>query len=197
MVAQDYSAAAQWGADQTILNTAGNVLKVGDRSAGDVSSTVLAGGGIDFNNPGNANQGELSKIDKANTVNIVAGAVNSQIVYQSTVQIIVPAGDVVVAQSTIGTNGGYVKLSGVLYMTTGGTAHPSISLWKGGVGGTLLAKADYLNLPGVPAGHTTFTIQSVDSSPNPVQQYTISVNPNGGATVYCDSISFITENAKV
>lgn len=50
-----YSAAGEWGADVTFNNTADNTNNVGTLPAGDVTSTVNPGGGIDFSNPGNTN----------------------------------------------------------------------------------------------------------------------------------------------
>jgi len=196
MIAQDYSASAQWGADRTVENTAGNTLLVGDRSASDVSSTVLAGGGIDFNNPGNANQGDLSKVDKANTVNIVAGAVNSNILYQSTLLQFVSGGEQAIGQATITTGGGYVKVTLVAYLASSNTTFlPTVNLRKGGATGTVMSVAPHANV--ATSGYSTVALSIVDASPDPIQQYTVTVLPGASETITCQYVSLIVENAKV
>jgi hypothetical protein len=180
-------------------NTAANTALVGDRSAADVSGTVLAGGGIDFNHPGNANQGDLSKVNQANTQNIVAGAVNSQIVYQSTAQI-TPASDVetIIAQTAIPTNGGYVKIAlNFCYAMISGPIM-TVNIYRGGVGGTLVTRYYGLLASGL-AGYLSCAINAVDTNPDPVQVYTATVTAGSYTGQQClvGSIGFILENSKV
>jgi hypothetical protein len=167
--ARDFNASGEWGSDVTGNNTA----------------LAIVG------------QGTLATLNKTNTVNIVAGAVNSNIVYQSTTQVIVPATGTatIVGQATITTDGGYVKVSVTLNLGAAGTNYPNVTLYKGGIGGTILDQQLDVTV-GFP-GNASVALQAVDASPGLSQQYTVAVTGGFSFVNYCNSIALIIENAKV
>jgi hypothetical protein len=204
----DYAAAAEWGADVTSANTSANTSAVGTLPVSVITGTINPGGGIDFDNPGNTNQGDLSKIDQANTQNIVAGAVNASIAYNSTDLLFITKGvETVIGEVTISTDGGYVKL--LCTTAIAGTTNnpgtppqslPFIRIYKGAMGGTVLNEAAELDIANNStssySGYTSIAIQALDDSPALAQQYTVTAE-SGNADLQCDWIAFLAENAKV
>lgn len=198
--ARDYGASDEWGANKTENNTAANTDAVGTVPASDVVNTINAGGGVDFLNPGNTNQGDLSKINQANTTNIVANAVNSKVSFSSTVLVNIPRNTItIVAQQTITTNGGYVKIRAMMEIFAFSSttyANPQIIIRKGNVAGTQIAFYGNVFVPLSPGGGAVIAIEAVDDSPLPSQQYTVTAF-SSASDMQCDSISFVIENAKV
>jgi hypothetical protein len=172
---ETFGVAAEYGADVTLTNTAAAIV----------------------------GQGALATIDQANTANIVANAVNSQVLYQSSVFVTVPINtETVIAEATIGADGGYVKVRcsmEIFGTSTTAYSYPQVKIYKGAMGGTQMAF--YGNLfaplyitPG--GGASCVTIESVDTSPGIAQQYTVTAYSNSSA-MQVDSISLVVENAKV
>jgi hypothetical protein len=137
------------------------------------------------------------------TTNIIANAVNSQVNYISSSYVNVPQGtETVLAYSVISTNGGYVKVRCSMTIfgeSTTAYAYPQIRIYKGAMGGT--QKAFYGNVfvplyitPG--GGAACVTIETVDTSPDLAQQYTITAY-SASSAMQMDSISLVIENAKV
>lgn len=154
MEAIDYGAVGQYGADVTLSNTAAGIV----------------------------NQGSLATIDQVNTPNIVANAVNSQIVYALASTGIVPAfSEIAVGHATLGTDGGYVKVRCSLTIVGSSTtvdAKPKITLYKGAIGGAVMNSYGNLVTSRTVAGSgglTCVTIESIDTTPGLAQQYTVSV----------------------
>lgn len=174
VAAQDYGASAEWGADVTGQNTALSIV----------------------------DQGALATINQANTSNIIAGAVNSQIVFSNSGVIAAAAfSTTVLAEVTFGTNGGYVKVRATMQClgkTSGTYPLPSIALWKGASGGTLLKSYGnvFMTRDLSDGGLICIVIEAVDIAPSLAQQYTVTVTCSSVA-VECDTITLIAENAKV
>jgi hypothetical protein len=175
--AQSFAAAAQWGADQTLTNTAAGII----------------------------NQGTLATVNQVNTGNIVANAVNSSAAYSSNVLVNIPANTVtVIAQLTLSTGGGYVKVRAMMEMFANSTtdyAYPSIRIFKGNSSGTQIAFYGNAFVPlaissTTGGGGSVIAIEALDASPGLAQQYTVTAYANAVA-MQCDSISFVVENAKV
>jgi hypothetical protein len=171
---QDYAGAGEWG--------------VGNGN-GTVGSIV--------------NQGALATLDQTNTADIVAGAVNSNIVYQSTVVINVAVNTITtVAQATITTNGGYVKVRVTMMIFGGSTtsySYPQIILRKGGSTGTQMVFCGNVFVPLgiVPGGGCScVTLEAVDDSPATAQQYTVTAYSNS-QSLQINPLSLVIENAKV
>ncbi len=173
--AREYGAAGEWGADVTSSNTAAGI----------------------------AGQGALATINQANTGNIVAGAVNSQITFSSSVLVNIPANTVtVVAQATITTAGGYVKIRATMMMfgnSSTSYAYAQLILHKGGATDPQLTFYGNVFVPlGITpgGGGSIITIEAIDTSPALAQQYTVTAYSNTVA-MQADSITFSCENAKV
>jgi hypothetical protein len=152
---------------------------------------------------GIANQGALATINQANTSNIVVGAVNSNLVYQSTVVINVAANTITtIAQATITTNGGYVKIRVTMMIFGGSTtnySYPQIILRKGGTSGTQMVFYGNVFVPLgiVPGGGAScVTLEAVDNTPGVSQQYTVTAYSNS-QSMQINPISLVIENAKV
>ncbi len=151
---------------------------------------------------GIAGQGALATINQTNTGNIVPGAVNSSIVYSSTVEIIAAASaTTVLAQLTLSTNGGYVKIRCMMEATGESFtnyAFPSLDIRKGDATGPSIMFYGNLFLPRfiTDGGLACIAIEAVDATAAPSQQYTITMTC-GSVAVACDGISLVVENAKV
>jgi len=187
--AQDYASAVN--ADKTSDNTSNNTNNVGSIDAGSVAGTIMPGGGIDFNNPGNRNQGDLSRINQADTNNIVAGAVNSSVSFNSNTALTVPASsDSTLANVTVDSSGGFVILSGLITLGSGAL---TLYLYKGS---NILTH----NVGAAAAGNIPSTVSDVfvDTSPDPSQPYSlhaVNISPSTGAVV--QSARLVADHRKV
>ncbi|MEO6983325.1 MAG: hypothetical protein ABI072_09450 [Edaphobacter sp.] len=133
----------------------------------------------------------------------MAGAVNSQISFSSTVLVNVPANTTtVIAQSTISTDGGYVKVraSMQVFRSSGSTSPaPQIVLGKGGISGTRMIFYGNVFFPVDTLSGTMgtcVTIEYVDTALSASQQYTVTAYSVTEA-IQIDAITFVVENAKV
>jgi hypothetical protein len=170
-----YAGVKEWGADVTLTNTAASIV----------------------------NQGSLATINQVNTPNIVANAVNSQVLYQSSVLVNIPINtETVIGEATISTNGGYVKVRCSMEIfgnSSTNYAYPQIKIYKGAKGGTQMAFYGNVFVPlgiATGGGAACVTIESVDTSPGLAQQYTVTAYSTS-ASMQVDSISLVVENAKV
>lgn len=169
------------GADVTSANTAAAILNQGSLATlNQVTTTQIATSAV-------------------NTSNIAANATSAQIAAQSTSQVICPSGSTTTAASvTLGTVGGYVKVSCTLNIYgNGGAGSATVFLYKGAIGGTQLAQALDVTAASAATGSSSVTVQAVDTSPGLAQQYTVGVVPNTSVGVVCIYSYLIAENQKV
>lgn len=176
------------GADVTSANTAAAILNQGTLATlNQVTTSEIATSAV-------------------GTSNIIANAVNSQITYSSTIQIVAATNSTtVLAESTLGTDGGYCKIRCMMEVvglsSVSGSGHypyPSVNIWKGAAGSTSLMFYGNLFVPPglLDGGLSCIAIEAVDTSPGLAQQYTITMTC-GQYAVACDGITLVVENAKV
>jgi hypothetical protein len=89
-----------------------------------------------------------------------------------------------------------VKVTLVAYLATSNAAFlPTVNLWKGGAGGTVLTVGPNVNV--TTGGYSAVALSIVDATPDPIQQYTVTVRPGANEEITCQCISLVIENAKV
>jgi hypothetical protein len=195
VIAQDYGAANEWGADVTGTNTAANTVAVGARPAGDISGTVNPGGGIDFTHSGNTNQGSLSLLNTVDTSHIVAGAVNASIGFSNSALNVSSSGLTQIASIAISGDALLVSLRATIQMNPSSTVYIGFRLYKGTNTGTLLWEGLISPVSGS-NWSLPFVIEGVDTSPGTNQGYTLYCNLASAVSTTLD-VYFVADARKV